>query len=126
MSGKVVHFEVPADDLERAQEFYRQAFGWTLNGMPELDYVLAVTSPVDEQGMPTEPGAINGGMFKRDPTVNQPVITIDVDDMDRALELIPTLGGKVVRGKDPVADMGFAAYFTDTEGNLMGLWQTAR
>lgn len=62
---KVVHFEIPADDLERAKSFYGSIFGWDLQTMPMPggDYTIVKTTPVDEQTqMPTEPGAINGGM----------------------------------------------------------------
>ena len=53
------------------------------------------------------------------------MITIDVDDIDAALSKVESLGGKTVRPSEAVGQMGFAAYFTDSEGNLMGLWQTA-
>jgi uncharacterized protein len=76
--------------------------------------------------MPKEPGAINGGMTKRNNEVKNPVITIDVQDIDVALKNVEKLGGKTVQKKQPVADMGFTAYFRDTEGNIVGLWQTAR
>jgi predicted enzyme related to lactoylglutathione lyase len=125
MSGGVVHFEIPADDVSRAQEFYQSAFGWNLNPVPQANYTMVGTTPTNEQGMPTDPGAINGGMLKREPPVTSPVLTIDVDDIDKALERIGTLGGSTVRPKQPVMDMGFAAYFKDSEGNLMGLWQSA-
>jgi predicted enzyme related to lactoylglutathione lyase len=126
MSGGVVHFEIPADDVNRAQEFYQSAFGWNLNPIPEVNYTMVGTTPTNEQGMPTDPGAINGGMLKREPPVTSPVITIDVEDIDKALEKIGTLGGSTVQPKQSVMDMGFAAYFKDSEGNLMGLWQSAR
>ena len=125
MSGPVVHFEIPADDLDRARRFYQAAFGWELSFMPEMNYTLVQTTPADEQGRPAEPGAINGGMLKREPPVTTPVITIAVDDIDTTLETIGTLGGSTVLPKLAVTDMGFAAYFTDSEGNLMGLWQNA-
>ena len=125
MSGRVVHFEIPADDLDRAREFYRNAFGWTLNTMPEVDYTIVMTTPTDDQGMPTESGAINGGMMARQAPTTTPVITIDVEDIDKALETIGSQGGSTVVAKQPVMDMGFTAYFKDSEGNLMGLWQTA-
>ncbi|TMI31921.1 hypothetical protein E6H29_04210 [Candidatus Bathyarchaeota archaeon] len=76
--------------------------------------------------MPTEPGAINGGMTKRQDPVKNTVITIDVSDIDSSLKSIEKLGGKVVQKKQPVADMGFTAYFKDTEGNVVGLWQNAQ
>ena len=93
--------------------------------MPEMGYTMVGTTPTDEQGMPSEPGAINGGMFARVEDVATPVITIDVDDIDAALAKVESLGGATVRASEPVGDMGFSAYFRDSEGNLMGLWQTA-
>ena len=125
MSGRVVHFEIPADDVGRAEEFYRSTFGWNLNAMPDMGYTMVSTTPTDDQGAPTDPGAINGGMMKRESPISTPVIVIDVDDIDKALETIGSSGGSTVQGKQSVMGMGFAAYFKDSEGNLMGLWQTA-
>ena len=125
MSGRVVHFEIPADDLDRAREFYQSAFGWNLMPIPEMGYTMAHTTPSDDQGRPTEPGSINGGMFQREGPLTTPVITIDVDDIDKALETVSSIGGSMVRPRQAVADMGFAAYFKDSEGNLIGLWQNA-
>ena len=125
MSGRVVHFEVPYDDAERARGFYAEVFGWQINPIPELSYDIVSTGPVSDQGMPTEPGFIGGGMTQRGATVPRPVITIAVADLDETLEQVRARGGSAVGGKVPVADMGTAAYFTDSEGNLMGLWQNA-
>ncbi len=125
MSGRVVHFEIPADDPARAQEFYRSAFGWSISSMPGTGYAMVGTTPTDERGAPSAPGAINGGMLERQSPVTSPVITIEVDDIDKALETIGSLGGSTAREKLPVGDMGFAAYFTDSEGNVVGLWQNA-
>jgi uncharacterized protein len=125
MSGRVVHFEIPADDMGRAKEPYRSAFGWNLNTMPDMGYTMVSTTPTDDQGAPKDPGAINGGMLKRESPVTSPAITIDVDDIDKALETIASNGGSTVQGKRSVMDMGFSAYFKDTEGNVMGLWETA-
>ena len=124
MSGRVVHFEVPFDDAERARAFYAEAFGWKLMPVPELSYTLVTTGPSD-QGPPSEPGFINGGMFQRGEPTAGPVVTIEVDDIDTALERIGSLGGSTVTGRQQVGDMGFSAYFKDPEGNLMGLWQNA-
>jgi predicted enzyme related to lactoylglutathione lyase len=125
MAGRVVHFEIPAEDEERARNFYNAAFGWNIQPMPELNYNIVMTTPSDDQGMPREPGAINGGMFRREGELKTPIITLDVEDIDAALEKVGSLGGSTVEPKMAVADMGFAAYFRDSEGNLMGLWQTA-
>ena len=101
-----------------------EAFGWTLNALPEMNYVLATTGPSD-QGPPSEPGFINGGLLERAQPVGGPVLVVDVDDIEAALEQVETLGGTTVSAKQAVGEMGFSAYFTDTEGNLMGLWQNA-
>jgi predicted enzyme related to lactoylglutathione lyase len=124
MTGKVVHFEVPADDIDRARAFYAEAFGWQLQPLPEMSYTLVSTTLTGPDG-PTEPGSINGGMMVRSGPVQAPVITIEVDDIDEALATVQRLGGRGVSGPDKVGDMGFAAYFVDPEGNTMGLWQTA-
>ena len=123
--GKVVHFEIPADNLARAKKFYSTVFGWELNDFPEMEYTIVRTVQSDENGMPKEAGAINGGMLQREEPVKAPVITISVDNMDQATATIEKNGGKVIRPKMPVGDMGFAAYFKDTEGNVVGLWQNA-
>jgi len=124
MSGRVVHFEVPFDDGDRARAFYRDAFGWAVTDMPEMSYTMVSTGPTSEQAGPTEPGYIGGGMMQRSDGFQGPVVTVDVDDIDAALVKIEQLGGKTVRPRMEVGEMGFAAYFTDSEGNLMGLWQT--
>ena len=125
MSGKVVHFEVPFDDGDRARSFYKEAFGWQIMEMPEMGYTIVMTGPSDDSG-PTEAGFINGGMLSREQSATSgPVVVLDVDDIETALEKIGGLGGSTVVGKTPVGDMGFAAYFKDSEGNVIGLWETA-
>jgi uncharacterized protein len=123
--GKVVHFEIPADNLARAKKFYSTVFGWNLNEIPEMEYTMVRTAESDENGMPKEPGAINGGMLQRQDPVKTPVITISVDNMDQAAASIEKNGGKIIRPKMAVGDFGFAAYFKDTEGNVVGLFQYA-
>jgi len=123
MKGRVVHFEIPADDVKRATTFYQKTFEWAVQSMPEMEYTMLGTTASDAQGMPTEPGAINGGMGKRSPTLKHPVVTLAVDDIDAALKAIVKNGGKVARPKEAIGPMGFTAYFTDTEGNTVGLFQ---
>ena len=126
MSGRLVHFEVPFDDAERARGFYRDIFGWGLTELPQMGYTLVTTGPVSEQGAPSEPGYINGGMMHRDGPVSCPVVVIDVDDIDLTLAAVAEHGGATVLPRQAVGQTGFAAYFSDSEGNLMGLWQSAR
>jgi predicted enzyme related to lactoylglutathione lyase len=125
MSARVVHFEVPFDDADRALSFYRDVFDWQIQSVPELSYNMVNTGPTSDEGVPTEPGYIGGGLFQRQAPVTSPVITLAVDDIDATMVVVEKHGGSSTGPKIAVGDMGFAAYFTDTEGNLMGLWQSA-
>jgi predicted enzyme related to lactoylglutathione lyase len=122
---KIVHFEIPSDDIARAKDFYSSIFGWELQDMEGMDYTIVKTVDVDENQMPKEPGAINGGMMKRDSDTPTPVITINVASIDDALGKIESSGGSVVRPRTEIPGMGAFAYFKDTEGNTMGLWENA-
>jgi predicted enzyme related to lactoylglutathione lyase len=127
MTGRVVHFEIPFDDGSRARSFYSEAFGWQLTEMPEMGYTIVMTGPTDPESGPTEPGFINGGLFERSEQFpgKAPNLVIDVPGIDDALAKVKDAGGTVVSERFPVGEMGFAAYFTDTEGNMIGLWETA-
>lgn len=121
----VVHFEIPIDEHERAKKFYSSVFDWHMQDMPVDDdvYTFAITTPVDENYQHTEKGAINGGFFRRNPDLKTPVITIGVSSIDSFAKKIEAAGGQMVVPKGEVPDMGYYAYFKDTEGNIMGLWE---
>jgi uncharacterized protein len=121
----IVHFEIPADDVKRAAKFYKDAFGWSMQQFAPMDYWMVQTTEVDENQMPKNPGSINGGMAKRGGPVKSIVVTVAVADIDKALAKVEKLGGKTVQKKQPVGDMGFTAYFKDSEGNVVGLYQNA-
>lgn len=122
---KVVHFEIPADDLDRAQRFYREAFGWETAKapMPEAEYYIANTVQTDSQGLPKEPGAINGALMRRENSGHSPIIVISVSSVADYLEKAERGGGGVVLATQQVGDIGLYARISDTEGNVIGLWQ---
>jgi len=121
---KVVHFELPVDELERARAFYSETFGWELEDIPEMDYTIVTTVPIDENRMPKESGAINGGIYVRAEGISKnPVIVIGVDSIDASLEKIKAQGCEIVLPKNQVGDMGLYAQIRDTEGNVIGIWQ---
>jgi predicted enzyme related to lactoylglutathione lyase len=125
MSGRVVHFEIPYDDGDRARSFYKEAFDWQLQEMPGMEYTLVVTGPSGDRG-PSEPGFVNGGMLAREESAGPgPVVVLDVPSIDSALTTVERLGGSTVVPKQPVGEMGFTAYVKDPEGNVIGLWETA-
>jgi uncharacterized protein len=124
---KVVHFEIPADDVERAKKFYGDTFGWGMMPMPDMGYTILRTAPTDDQNMITEPGAINGGMYQRDEqSAKSPVIVINVDSVDEAVGKVEAAGGKVFRPKVQVGNMGLYAQVIDTENNIIGVWENIK
>lgn len=114
-----VHFEIHADDPERAVRFYREVFGWEFNtwGGPQ-EYWLITTGPEGQPG-------INGGMMRRQPEwaggINN---VLDVPSVDDFIEKITGAGGTVVMPKFAVAGMGWVAYFKDTEGTISGIMES--
>lgn len=124
---KLVHFELPADDIARAKKFYSSIFGWDLEDYPMPDgsqYVGVRTVAVDENThLPKEVGAINGGIVARSKENSMPVLAINVSSIDDYVKKIEKGGGKIVRPKMNVMDMGYYAYVEDTEGNVIGLWE---
>ena len=126
---KVVHFEIPVDDVARAKEFYGTIFEWDLQDADMgggVSYTTLGTVPVDEQMMPKEPGAINGGFTSRSSETPAPVITIQVGSIDEALKKVDAGGGSTIPARTEIPEMGAFAYFKDSEGNTMGLWESLR
>ena len=122
---KVVHFEIPASDFSKAKDFYGKVFGW---GMKEWgdEYMMAMTTEVDEKQMPKEMGGINGGFYKRKSKGQQPSFVVETDSIEETLAAVEKAGGTVTRKKEAIGEMGFMAEFTDPDGNEMSLWQNAK
>lgn len=127
----VVHFELPYEDRQRMADFYAKAFGWKANMMgPDMgDYAVVQTSETDEKTMlPTKPGRINGGLFKKVDEKSVPSIVIAVDDIEAAIEKVKATGGTSIGGQTPgkpddIPGVGLYASFIDTEGNRIGMLQ---
>jgi uncharacterized protein len=121
--SRVVHFEIHADEPERAIRFYRSVFEWEFVPFPgNGEYWFIRTGDSSWQ-----PG-IDGGLVRRkeplgDSTPNAFVCTVSVDDVDRYLMRVKASGGKLAGRKRAVGGIGWLAYATDTEGNVFGLMQ---
>ncbi|MFL5588805.1 MAG: VOC family protein [Ktedonobacteraceae bacterium] len=120
---RVVHFEIHADDPQRAVTFYQDIFGWQINkwGGPE-DYWLVITGPDNEPG-------INGAILRRHGPVNGDAViayvcTIDVPSVDDVTAKITAHGGTIALPKMAVPQVGWLAYGKDTEGNIFGVMQS--
>ena len=126
MDHTIVHFEIPADQPERAAKFYREMFGWNINRWENpggIEYWMVETVPTDAEGRPVRQG-VNGGLMPRMYPAQQPVNYIAVESVDEAVAKAERLGAKVMMGKTPVPGMGWFAQLTDTEGNVLAVWQT--
>ena len=126
----VVHFEMPAEDRKRMADFYTKVFGWKTQQLGEDmgNYVLATTTDSDENGMPKNPGAINGGFFQKtnDKSAQYPSVVIAVDNIQEHMRNVEKSGGKVLGEPVDIPGIGMYVSFLDTEGNRGGMIQPTR
>lgn len=112
---RVVHFEISADDPEKAADFYRQVFGWEIRKWEgPIDYWLVTT------GAESDPG-INGALKHRVDPGQMTINTIDVPSIDDFTRKIVEAGGGIVMPKTEIPGVGYHAYCRDTEGNIFGI-----
>jgi predicted enzyme related to lactoylglutathione lyase len=124
--SRLVHFEIQADDVERAKSFYESVFDWTFEDYSQVTgstYWGVVTGPDDEPG-------INGGLLQRPAPAPGPeqgtngyVCTMQVDDYDATEKRILTSGGQVALPKMALTGMAWQGYYVDPEGNTFGIHQ---
>ncbi|MEP7272182.1 MAG: VOC family protein [Acidobacteriota bacterium] len=123
MANRVTHFEIHAENPERAIGFYEALFGWKFQQWGDQPYWLVITGSDGECG-------INGGLLPRrgaapeeGQAVNAFVCTVEVESVDASLEAALEHGGKLALEKMPIPTVGWLAYVADTEGNLFGIMQ---
>lgn len=121
--NRVIHFEIQADDVERAKKFYEKALGWKISQAMTaekggMDYWILDTG--------TGPG-IGGGMYRRPEKSAEKFYTYDctvlVEDIDKAVEAVKANGGTISREKSIIPGVGWFASAKDTEGNRFALMQ---
>ena len=125
----IVHFEMPADNVERAKKFYTDLFGWKIEKWPgtssknssssSMEYWIVSTT--DDKGNKAH---IGGGLMKRQGQHQQITNFIDVNSVDEYSSKIEKLGGKVVVSKMAVPGMGYFTVCLDTENNSFGIWES--
>lgn len=117
--ASIVHFDISADDLIRAKKFYEGLFGWkirTMQGFP--DYY-----EIETEDLGGTPG-VGGGLTKRSDPVQAGITNfIGVASIDASLEKLSSLGGKIIQGKQAIPGYGYLAVCTDTENNVIGLFE---
>jgi uncharacterized protein len=114
MPGKIVHFELPSEDADRAQGFWSGVFGWEFqdSGMEDVDYRMTRTAT--EQG---------GAVYPSDEAGKGLIVYFDTDDIDASIAKIRELGGEA-DDKQPIPGVGWFTACTDTEGNAFSLFQS--
>lgn len=114
---RVVHFDIGADNPERAVKFYTNVFDWSVQKWEgPTDYWLVTTGPENEPG-------INGGIAKRNRPQETTTNTIEVPSVDEFLEKVKEAGGKIITPKTPIQGVGYFVLCQDTEGNPFGLME---
>jgi hypothetical protein len=117
--GDLTHFEIPADEPDRAKSFYGGLFGWSFQEVAGYEGYHLFTTPVGEQGM-------GGAIGKRGESAPDQLRTyVNVDSIDATLPKVPELGGTVIADKAEVPGQGWFAVIQDTEGNEIALWESA-
>lgn len=123
MDHTIIHFEIPASDVEKLRLFYEQVFGWKIiQADSPIEYWIIQTVPTDENGMLQRPG-INGGMYKRITPETKPLNYFSVENIHEYIEKIQKLGGKVMQAIQEVPEVGWIAAVEDPEGNAFALLQ---
>ncbi len=123
--NRIVHFEIQADEPERAAKFYRDVFGWDIQKWEgtSMEYWLVMTAPKDS----TEHG-INGGLLRRPMALSKEmcgsnafVCTVAVNNYDEYAQKIEAAGGRVAMPKFAIPGMAWQGYYIDSEGNTFGI-----
>src|SRR5262245_15399281 len=98
--NRVIHFEYPVSEPEKAIQFYTDVFGWKFekwNG--PVDYWSITTGD-------SHPG-INGGLMQRHDPAQPVAVTVEVADLDGTLEAIRAASGEVALPKMPIPGIGW-------------------
>ena len=118
----VIHFEIPATDIQKAVKFYTELFGWKIEKTPSMEYYLVTTVPMDEKGNLLRPG-VNGGLYKKEQPQQQAVNYIYVESVEEYSKKVTDLGGQIVVAKTEIPSMGWFAVAKDPDGNVFGLFE---
>ncbi len=112
-TGKICYIELPATDVARSADFYRDAFGW--ENRRRGDGSMAFDDTVGEVSgswVPGRPPSDNPGL----------IVYIMVADADTAMKKIVAAGGEIVKPVDRTAPVIFA-HFRDPAGNVLGIYE---
>jgi len=114
----IVHFDLPADNVDRAKKFYEKLFDWKFNQVPmPTPFFL-----IDTKDLNGNPG-VGGGMGVRGLPGQTTMNYIGVPSVEEYITKVKKLGGNIIMPRTAVAGWGYLAICVDTENNNFGLWQ---
>jgi len=119
VANGICHIEIGYENIDRVNKFYTDVFGWTCTAAPGFEgYLLFKSNDPDHK--------VCGGFFKRekDEKINYPALHLHVDDIDSHIEKIKAAGGQLFKEKFELPNVGYLAFFKDTEDNTMSLFQS--
>ncbi len=125
MDHTIVHWEIPADDVDKIKSFYGNFFGWKMEkapGFESMDYHMVMTVPVDENMKPVRQG-VNGGIYKRQDQQSKFTNYVEVESADEYATKIEELGGKITVPKMEIPNMGWVVMAVDPEGNGFSIFE---
>ena len=112
--GDITHIDIPVSDARRSTDFYGALFGWTIREIPGFEGYPMWQAPNQISG---------GGLAPRSDDFTQPRSYVEVDSIDATLAAVEANGGTVLTGKQPITDTSWFAFFTDPDGNVIGLYE---
>jgi predicted enzyme related to lactoylglutathione lyase len=116
MANKLTHFEIGTRDIEKAKKFYTSIFDWKVDVDPKTNYGMIDTGE--------DP---SGGLFQSPPEIPLGVTSyILVDSIEKTLEKVQGEGGKVIKPKEEIPEMGWFALFMDPEDNVLGIYEALK
>ena len=114
---KMIHFEINCDDTSRAKVFYEKVFNWKIEKSEiPMDYWMITAGSEEEPG-------INGGLQKREEASDEVFSYIGVPSIDETVAKIEKNGGEILKQKSPIPGIGHYAFFKDSEGNRLGIFE---
>ena len=126
VDNTIVHFEIPAEDIEKLKNFYSELFGWKIYRCPgPIEYWMIETVPADKEGNPVRHG-VNGAMCKKDRPDLKPINYTLVDNIDESIQKIRNLGGTITQPKQQIPGIAWIAQAVDPEGNSFAILQSMR
>lgn len=126
----VTWFSIPAEDIDQAQVFYSEAFGWEVQPLTKesndtYDYSVVINSESEDNFDPKKTSRVNGCLVKRSTGITTPVVLVEVEDLDESARKVVAAGGSVVSDKIPMKSFnGVFILIRDPEGNMVEVFKT--